>query len=166
MSFDDLDSLLGQDTKAKTAVAAPAAKLYMVMVVDDDPSIRQALSFVLKGKYNVKLCASGMEAVAVIDAAVSAVILDIKMPGMDGFATCKKLKEKFPNLPIIFHSAYQDLKDPNVIATEYKPFAYLTKGQDQGPQKLFDTLQRAAHHYESMQKSGDLLAKLQKMKQG
>ena len=163
MSFDDLDALLGKDIKAKPAAVAP--KLYTVMIVDDDPSIRQALGFVLKGKYSLKQCASGLEAISTVDGNIYAVILDIKMPGMDGFATCKKLKEKYANLPIIFHSAYQDLKDPNIIANEYKPFAYLTKGQDQGTQKLFDTLQRAVRHYESMQKSSDLLAKLQKMSQ-
>ena len=107
-SPDRLKTLTELEEKAKTAPLRPT-----ILVVDDDPGIRQALEFVLKDNYHVELCASGeaaMAAMAAVGSQVQAIILDIKMPGMDGVVVYEKVKEQYPALPIIFRSAYRDLR--------------------------------------------------------
>ena len=160
MSFDKLDTLL---KKESAETWNDSQSLPGVMVVDDDRSVRQALDFALQDRYRVCLCASGIEATTAIDSDIHTVVLDIKMPGMDGFVVYERIKEKFPNLPIIFHSAYHDLKDPFVIMNEYQPFGYITKGQDQGFQQLLDMIHRAVEHYTEMVKMESLIDKLKKI---
>ncbi len=103
LPHDHLQVLLGAGT-------APLKARPQILVVDDDPTIRQALGFVLKDDYEVRLCASGPEALETVGPHTRAVILDIKMPGMDGMAVYEKVKETYPDLPVIFRSAYQDLE--------------------------------------------------------
>ena len=52
-----------------------------ILIVDDDVNIREALKFVLEKKYEVILCANGLEALQKMDLSLSAIILDIKMEG-------------------------------------------------------------------------------------
>ena len=97
--------------------------------------------------YRVRVCASGREGLAALDeGGIFAVVLDIKMAGMDGFATFAEMRKKDPDLPIIFHSAYQDLKDPYKIMNEYRPYGYIMKGGDFG--ELFRIMAEAIVHYQ------------------
>jgi DNA-binding NtrC family response regulator len=100
----------------------------IVVVVDDDVLIRNSLETVLIDKYDVRTCANGMEGVRTVDDATSCVILDVRMPTHDGFWVCKHLRKRAPDVPIIFYSAYQDVKDPYEIINEYHPFGYVVKG--------------------------------------
>ena len=76
-----------------------------VMVIDDDENIRETLQLALKGLFDVITCASGNEGIEALTPNVSAVILDIKMTGKDGFETYAEIRQKFADLPIIFHSS-------------------------------------------------------------
>ena len=98
-----------------------------IIIIDDDENFIESLSVVLRQNYKLILCKNGTEGVNSIHPGVHAVLLDIKMEGKDGFETFKEIKEKYLHIPIIFHSAYQDLKDPYELINEYRPFAYLTK---------------------------------------
>ena len=102
----------------------------LVLVVDDDPNIRRSLELLLQPRYRVQTCADAAGALATIDETVAVVVLDVKMTGLDGFAAYKEMRAKDRDLPIIFYSAYQDLKDPYEIINEYRPFGYITKGAD------------------------------------
>lgn len=104
--------------------------LPLVLVVDDDPNIRRSLELLLQPWYRVRACADAAGALAAIDESVAVVVLDVKMTGLDGFAAYKQMRTKDRDLPIIFYSAYQDLKDPYEIMNEYRPFGYITKGAD------------------------------------
>lgn len=99
----------------------------VVLIIDDDASIRESLQIVLEDKYRVFTCAGGDEGIRTVTAEVDAVILDIKMKQKDGFETFVELKRKFFHLPIIFHSAYQDIKNPYDVMNEFRPFGYVTK---------------------------------------
>jgi CheY-like chemotaxis protein len=70
-----------------------------VMVIDDDENIRETLQLALKGLFDVIACASGAEGIAALTPNVSAVILDIKMKGKDGFETYAEIRERYANLP-------------------------------------------------------------------
>lgn len=120
------------------------AAVPIILVIDDDYTVRAALKAILKKKFDVILCADGNEGVAAANCRVLAVILDIKMHGKDGFQTFKEIKERIPDLPIIFHSAYQDLKDPYEIMNDYRPFGYVQKSGSQ--KELLDIIHSAVKY--------------------
>ncbi|MGK5094243.1 response regulator [Deltaproteobacteria bacterium TL4] len=126
----------------------------LILIIDDDPSVLELLNFTLQENYELLLCQSGEQGVNEVNADVSAVILDIKMRGKDGFQTFIEIKNKFPHLPIIFHSAYQDLKDPYHIMNEYRPFGYIVK--EGNARKLWDTIASAVEFHRQLEKNAQL----------
>ena len=104
-----------------------------VLVVDDDLDIRSILSDFLPGEgYRVLLAENGEEA---IDLAKrenpQAILLDVRMPGIDGVETCRRLKaeEKTKFIPVIMITAYTDNKmdaiDAGADDFVYKPLDLL-----------------------------------------
>lgn len=98
-----------------------------VLIVDDEPMARTLLRLMLvRAGFNVAEAEDGFDALAKIkDAPPDIVLLDVMMPGMDGFTVCERLrleKETF-SLPIIMLSAKTDLDSINkglrVGATKY-----------------------------------------------
>lgn len=78
-----------------------------VLVVDDDPGIREYLQNLLSlSGYRVETASGGAEALAQLDEGLDpgVVILDIMMPGMDGLSALSKLKDRDPDLPVIMLS--------------------------------------------------------------
>lgn len=138
MAFDDFDALLQKDVARETPVTA---ELPRVVIIDDDPGIRRSLALLLSGTYQVRLYASALEGVPAVDDEVCAVILDIKMKGHDGFWACNEIRKTQPEVPVIFYSAYQDVKDPYEVINQHRPFGYLSK--DSGVRRLLDTLETA-----------------------
>lgn len=133
-----------------------------VLVVDDDRSIREALRFELEPRYEVDLVNSAAEGIAAVAAHPMVVLLDIKMKGEDGFYAYREIRKVDQGVPIIFHSAYQDVKDPYEIMNQYKPFAYLTKGGDL--RELHRQIELAIEHYRKhVLMKADLNDKLKKM---
>jgi response regulator RpfG family c-di-GMP phosphodiesterase len=64
-----------------------------ILIVDDDPAIRRLLVAVLRRFYSLKEASTGEEALAILPAfAPDVVLLDIIMPGIDGYETCRRLK--------------------------------------------------------------------------
>ena len=80
-----------------------------VLVVDDNPLNRAAFEAVLEKEFNVTLVDSGFHAIDLCRREEFAVIvLDVRMPGMDGFETAEILRknDRTKTTPIIFTSAY------------------------------------------------------------
>ena len=81
-------------------------------VVDDDRSIRYVLSAALvEAGYRVTAFASADEALAALEAgqAPALVLVDVRMPGMDGLTLLERLKASWPKLPVIVMSAHTDI---------------------------------------------------------
>jgi CheY-like chemotaxis protein len=78
-----------------------------ILLVDDDPAIRQILARLLTGEgYAVALAANGTESIQVVRATeIDLVLLDLNMPGMDGWETFEQLATENPMLPIIVITA-------------------------------------------------------------
>ncbi len=77
-----------------------------VLVVDDDPALRFTLEEVLGEKgFEVVSASSGAQALERLSG-VDAVITDLAMPGMDGFALLAQLKEREPDLPVVLLTAH------------------------------------------------------------
>lgn len=77
-----------------------------VLIVDDNPEIREILSLLLSGEgFLTAEAADGPSALTQIKNIVfDLIILDVMMPGLDGYRTCKAIRE-VTNAPILFLSA-------------------------------------------------------------
>lgn len=86
-----------------------------VMVVDDDPDIRTIVRTVFEGdNYAVETCPSGEEALERVKVFnPELIVLDVMMPGMDGYQVCSELKKDFEtaHIPVILLTAKQDIID-------------------------------------------------------
>ena len=82
--------------------------MVVVVVADDHPEVRKAVCAVLGSRKKFKKCveaADGNEAVLKsLELNPRLVILDIKMPVLDGYSAAKKIKEAQPNIPILMFS--------------------------------------------------------------
>jgi two-component system response regulator FixJ len=83
----------------------------LVHLVDDDPSVRGTLARVLvSGGYTVKQYASGAELLDSVDEIVGGyILLDVNMPGPDGFAVTKILADRSIDVPVIMMTGSGDL---------------------------------------------------------
>lgn len=82
-----------------------------VMVVDDTEHVREMLGTMLEldGFDVVARAAGGQEAVDQVTAtAPNVVVMDYKMPGMDGLTATRKLHELVPDVAVILYTAYLD----------------------------------------------------------
>ena len=88
------------------------ARPFTVLVVDDDPDISAFLMLLLKSEgLSARSARSGHEAIAAIGAEPpDLVLMDVLMPGMDGFEACRKLRENPATalLPIVLVTALDD----------------------------------------------------------
>jgi len=82
-----------------------------VLVIDDEEDLRLTLSSILKKDYSPQLAASGKEGLKLLKGrSFALVLLDIRMPEMDGLTVLKKIKEMDNSLPVIMVTASQDVK--------------------------------------------------------
>lgn len=83
-----------------------------ILVVDDEPSIRRLLSDGLSAEgFEVEEAKDGDEAVRAVEKSPpDLVLLDILMPKMNGFETCRRIRE-WSHVPIIMLSALSDPMD-------------------------------------------------------
>jgi DNA-binding response OmpR family regulator len=85
-----------------------------ILIVDDDPDIREALSIILESKgYQVVTAQDGIEGLATLKAEMpNLLILDLLMPKMDGFAVCKELQDprwsKYREIPILILTSVRE----------------------------------------------------------
>jgi CheY-like chemotaxis protein len=106
---------------------------FKILIVDDDPIIVRLLThFLSKSNYDVKSVTEGMEGLKIAFAEKpDLILLDVMMPGMDGFRFLELLKKgkRFANVPVLMISALveedQVLRALEAGATDYivKPFS-------------------------------------------
>lgn len=84
-----------------------------ILVVDDEDALRTVLSGELVSEgYDVGTAADGDEAIASIQKeGFDLVLLDIKMPRMNGFEVLKFIKEKYPRTKVVMLTGFADLKN-------------------------------------------------------
>ena len=105
----------------------------LVLIVDDTPTNVGVISGVLKGAYRTKVATNGEKALVLATAAEKPdlILLDVMMPGMDGYEVCRRLKANpvTRDIPVIFLTAKTDALDEEngfeVGAVDYihKPFS-------------------------------------------
>lgn len=73
-----------------------------ILIVDDEPSICQSLSLILRANFDVSSAADGEEALGMCELELpDLILLDMKIPKMDGVEVMRRLKERASNVPII-----------------------------------------------------------------
>jgi DNA-binding NtrC family response regulator len=117
-----------------------------VLIVDDDLNLQKTLALVLKSEgYSTAITGDGNIALQRIQANIAdVVILDFKLPGMDGIAIMEYLNKHNPdlNIPIIMLTAYGDVKHA-IKAMKLGAYDYITKPFDND--ELILTIKRAIH---------------------
>ncbi len=109
----------------------PATEQIGILIVDDEKVVRESLFNWFRDEgYLVDIAAEGMEALRKLhEKSFDIVILDIKMPGMDGMELQKRLREIDQNIVIIIMTAYASV-DTAVQALKAGAFDYVTKPID------------------------------------
>jgi DNA-binding response OmpR family regulator len=110
-----------------------------ILVVDDEESIRELYRAELADEgYEVDFAADGIQALRRLDAyRPDLVTLDVKMPGIDGIETLRRIREKDTTIPVILVTAFGEFKqDFNTWASD----AYIVKSHD--PTELKETVRK------------------------
>ena len=112
---------------AATATAPNSPMTRSVLVVDDDPHIRQLLAFAFeKAGLTVREAGDGEEAMAQVARAMpDLVVLDINMPRMDGLEVCRRLRAT-SEVPVLFLSS-RDEEFDRVLGIELGADDYVVK---------------------------------------
>jgi DNA-binding response OmpR family regulator len=99
-----------------------------ILVVEDDRAVQKALIRLFEAEgYAVQIASDGNAAVETFRAAVpSAVVLDLRLPGISGREVCREFKQSSPAVPIIVLSATSDVSD-KVLLLELGADDYVTK---------------------------------------
>lgn len=126
---------LNENRRPVALPAAPAPKLPKIVIADDDADIRKVVAAALRQLpigVEVFTASDGKQALEMIEAiGADLAILDLKMPGMDGFAVCDQLRKDIRTafLPILMLTANSDQENRTkgyLVGTDdfmSKPFA-------------------------------------------
>ena len=84
-----------------------------VLVVDDEPSITDLVSMALRyEQFDVRVASNGREAIDTVESfSPDLAVLDIMMPGIDGFEVARRLRNQGAQLPILFLTARDATED-------------------------------------------------------
>ena len=116
-----------------------------VALVDDDPMVRTGLNFILKGEDGIDVAwqaSDGAEALTTLhDQPVDVVLLDVRMPGLDGLATLEELRGWQTRPRVIVLTTF-NTDDYVVRALKLGADAFLLEDAD--PARLVEAIQRVA----------------------
>ena len=101
-----------------------------ILICDDEIGVRESLKLILSDKYNLLFAENGTEALDLLqdNPDAKAVLLDIKMPGMNGMEALKQIRSRNNEIAIIVITGYQSVETASRSiqsgATRYitKPF--------------------------------------------
>ena len=118
---------------------------YKILVIDDEQSIRESISMILEYEnYLVELAANGVQGLNLFNEQnFDAVLLDVKMPGLDGIEVLQLLKERNKNIPIIMISGHGTIETA-IECTKKGAYDFLEKPLDRD--KLLISLRNAIEH--------------------
>ena len=123
-----------------------------ILVADDEPSHRQMIEAVLAAEgYEVTQAEDGQAAISAIeDRFYDLVIMDIRMPNVDGIQALQKIKQISPDIPVIIMTAYASVGTA-VDALKSSAFDYLIKPLDIEELKIL--VAKALHHHQLEQEN-------------
>lgn len=102
--------------------------MHKILIAEDDPTIREGLSDALELEgYAVAAACDGVETIRLYNKfSPDLIVLDIMMPGLNGYEVCRQIRRGNPALPVIFLSARSEEVD-KVFGLELGADDYVTK---------------------------------------
>jgi putative two-component system response regulator len=101
-----------------------------ILIVDDSPGSLSLMNCLLEGDYIVRVASGGEKAlkIAASDSPPDLILLDVMMPGMDGYEVCRQLKcdPRTRSIPVIFFSGGSGMEDRKK-GLELGAVGYITK---------------------------------------
>lgn len=129
-----------------------------ILIVDDNPANLAVLSQALKAAdYKVRMAVDGEDALEQVSNALpEMILLDVQMPGIDGFETCRRLQSNplTQKIPVIFMTALADAES-KVKGLDLGAVDYITKPFEQS-----EVLARVSVHWRLKQLTDDLEAQV------
>ncbi len=118
---------------------------YHIVTTDDEAAIRKVLGIMLtRAGYEVSTCSQGAELLALLaQRPVDLILLDIKMPKINGLDLLVQIKREWPHIPVIMVTAFGDL-ETGIKAMRLGASDYLTKPV--GQQLLLKTVDEVLHN--------------------
>ena len=114
-----------------------------VLVVDDTPANIHVIKGILQGDYKIKAATSGEKAlqIAAKSPPPDLILLDVMMPGMDGYEVCQRLKAEpaTANIPVVFVTGHAD-DEERAKGLALGAAAYVTKPVE--PEELLANVAR------------------------
>ncbi|MCW5201480.1 MAG: response regulator [Candidatus Electrothrix communis] len=102
----------------------------IILIVDDQPiNLKILLSFLQEQDFELRILQSGVQALALLQETLPDIILlDVMMPELDGFETCRRIKadERLVDIPVIFMTALDTVED-KVTGFKAGGVDYITK---------------------------------------
>jgi two-component system, NtrC family, nitrogen regulation response regulator NtrX len=137
-----------------------------VLVVDDEQAIRDSIRMILEyEKFSVQFAEDGPSAISRVQAGgIDLVLLDIKMPGIDGMRVLQVLRESAPALPIVMISGHGTIETA-VEATRLGAYDFLPKPIDR--ERLLIVVRNATeykHLREQVERKSRIIGETQLMK--
>jgi response regulator RpfG family c-di-GMP phosphodiesterase len=101
-----------------------------ILVIDDELAPRESIRMVLKDQYDVYTASGALEGLDMMEQdPVDLIVMDIKMPKMDGITALQEIKKKYPDTEVILLTAFASL-DTARDAIRFGAFDYLIKPFD------------------------------------
>jgi len=125
---------------------------YRILIVDDEPSLRQVGKLLLEAQgYEVHCASDGFGGLATLKKALPDLIIsDLRMPNMNGFEFLSVVRRRFPMIPIIVISGeFSGLSVPESVLAD----AFFPKGGFK-PEELFEKICALVHELPTRPKSG------------
>lgn len=161
---DRINSNFQENLSIPEAFIKNSTKKNQILVIDDTTTNLKLVSdFLRKSGFEVRAAKSGIQALNILETTKPDIILlDVMMPEMDGFETCRRLKysQQTRDIPVIFMTAVDDASNPSykVKGLELGAVDYISK-----PIQLEEVLARVKTHLhlryltQQLQKQKDLL---------
>jgi DNA-binding NtrC family response regulator len=122
------------------------------LVDDEIPFAKTLTKRLSKREFNINTAFSGEEALAQLekDAGIEIVVLDIKMPGMDGLQTLQEIKRRYPSVEVIILTGHSTI-DSAIKGMRLGAFDYLVKPCDIGRliSRMEEAVARKRQHSEN-----------------
>lgn len=136
-------------------------KKYNILVIDDEEIVRNSMKeWLEQGGYGVYLASDGEEALRLVkEKKLNIIIVDLKLPGMDGMGVFREAKKINPNIYAIFITAYGTVESA-VIAMKEGAYDFIEKPFC--PERIELLIKKIIEHYNLTQENIALKERLQK----
>jgi signal transduction histidine kinase/CheY-like chemotaxis protein len=132
-------STTGQRTMMTQAMKKDTSNMKTVLVAEDEDSNYELVRVVLQSRYRLLRAHNGIEAVSMAEEQPDLILMDIKMPEMDGLDATRIIKEVTPDLPVIALSAH--VFEANIQAAKMSGCDYFLK-KPFTVEELIETVER------------------------